>query len=230
VQHIPSTLDRTVHLSTRPERPPEGERYQLLRTLAIGGMGIVYEAYDRLLEREVALKVDADCEGPSHGQVQKLCSASSSDPGIRLRTSANPRGPHPTTTAENSVMRTSRTRISPAQAGLARSWLGRSSKGHGAPTRLYSRELSYAQASHCSVGLYKSPRELTPSPAASCPPVPRRSPQSVGPSCIATRTRRGPERRPASRLARADQQCGTRSKRSLSTPGTGRSCARKSER
>src|SRR5512145_1855106 len=40
-----------------PATPLLNNRYQLLHTLGTGGMAVVYRAYDRMLERPVAIKI-----------------------------------------------------------------------------------------------------------------------------------------------------------------------------
>ncbi len=57
-----ATLGRTVRVEARsklePSPPPSGaERYELRHEIATGGMGRVLEAWDRVLEREVAIKM-----------------------------------------------------------------------------------------------------------------------------------------------------------------------------
>ena len=43
--------------TSAPNTPLLNNRYQLLHTLGTGGMAVVYRAYDRMLERPVAIKI-----------------------------------------------------------------------------------------------------------------------------------------------------------------------------
>lgn len=59
------------HLRDVAEWPDLGERYEVTRRLGQGGMGAVYGVRDRLLDREVAVKVLADVE-PSRELADRL--------------------------------------------------------------------------------------------------------------------------------------------------------------
>jgi serine/threonine protein kinase len=70
--------DTLSHLRYITETPDlSGTRYQLLRELGRGGMGVVYEVHDHELRRSVAMKVVDD---PMHGEAQII--AALEHPGI----------------------------------------------------------------------------------------------------------------------------------------------------
>lgn len=59
------------HLRDVAEWPDVGERYEVTRRLGRGGMGVVYGARDRVLDREVAIKV-LDAVDPGGGLSRRL--------------------------------------------------------------------------------------------------------------------------------------------------------------
>jgi serine/threonine protein kinase len=63
--------DKTLtHLRDVSDWPDLGERYEVSRRLGRGGMGVVYAAHDRLLDRDVAIKVLDDLRlGADPGRV-----------------------------------------------------------------------------------------------------------------------------------------------------------------
>ena len=64
--------DRTLaHLRDVAEWPDLGERYEVTLRLGRGGMGVVYAAHDRVLDRDVAIKV-LDAPGPDGRLSQRL--------------------------------------------------------------------------------------------------------------------------------------------------------------
>ena len=57
------------HLRDVADWPDLGERYEVTRRIDRGGMGVVYEARDRVLDRDVAIKVLDD--GARHGVAER---------------------------------------------------------------------------------------------------------------------------------------------------------------
>ena len=69
--------------SSTPLYADWAQRYEILRKVGAGGFAEVYEAYDRKLERPVALKVIADRPGMSGRVVREVeAAASLAHPGI----------------------------------------------------------------------------------------------------------------------------------------------------
>jgi serine/threonine protein kinase len=64
--------DETVaHLRDVADWPDVGDRYEVTRRLGRGGMGVVYAAHDRMLDRDVAIKV-LDGPDPNGGAGRRL--------------------------------------------------------------------------------------------------------------------------------------------------------------
>lgn len=61
------------HLRDVAEWPDIGERYEVIHRLGRGGMGVVYAARDRMLDRDVAIKVldSTDVDGRSSRRLQE---------------------------------------------------------------------------------------------------------------------------------------------------------------
>lgn len=78
------TLARLVELAQRPEVP--GGRYEVHELVGAGGMGSVYRAHDRELERDVALKIVRDAHDPAtlaaHLRAEARTIAALEHPGI----------------------------------------------------------------------------------------------------------------------------------------------------
>jgi eukaryotic-like serine/threonine-protein kinase len=81
-------LERSTHTRRRDEAPADGYvlgRYRLERRLGAGGYGVVWQAWDERLERDVAVKVipiDGDGPAPARAEREARVAAKLNHPGI----------------------------------------------------------------------------------------------------------------------------------------------------